>query len=75
MKGRLVSPNEFNDWDTEIGNFGFGYTDFATGINKKSKKILFWQKLNWDTLSFLFLRTGIIIVTTYIFLYCTVLII
>ena len=31
MKGRLVSPTEFNDWDTEIGNFGFGYTDFATG--------------------------------------------
>ena len=31
MKGRLVSPTEFNDWATEIGNFGFGYTDFATG--------------------------------------------
>ena len=31
MKGRLVSPTEFNDWDTEIGNFGFGYTYFATG--------------------------------------------
>ena len=53
MKGRLVSPIEFNDWVTEIGNFGFGYTDFATGIDKKSNQkcvfFLFWQKLNWHT--------------------------
>ena len=40
MKGRLVSPTEFNDWATEIGNFGFGYTDFATG--KETKKSLFF---------------------------------
>ena len=40
MKGRLVSPTEFNDWDTEIGNFGFGYTDFATGKGWFKKKIL-----------------------------------
>ena len=78
MKGRLVSPNEFNDWDTEIGNFGFGYTDFATGINKKSNQKWFFSilakiELGYSKLPFFTYRYY----NCYNlhFLYCTVLII
>ena len=45
MKGKLVSPTEFNDWATEIGNFGFGYTDFATGKGCFKKEISLFIRL------------------------------